>query len=139
MAVSNFKLLLLLLLLLGCLVLVQAAPIPRSTFLWSDFFRYLRGSRAIPPPPSQEANNVDSTPLSASPYGTLAPCLPELDLGPKFDSYDITTSYEQLANPWAYSPDAPFADFQKRGLEDSGAGLCPSLHGIPKLINLTSY
>lgn len=121
MTVSNFKLLFL----FGCLMLAQAAPIPRSTFLWSDFFRCLRGCKATLPSPRQEANNIDSTPFSESPYGTLPPRLPELDLGPKFDSYDITTSYEQLANPWAYSSDAPFSDFGKRGLEDPGVGLCP--------------
>lgn len=104
MTISIFKMLFLL---LATLLLAQAAPIPRSTSLWSDFFRCLslRGCRAR------------SEPFS---HSTLPPRLPELDLGPKFDSYDITTSYEQLANPWAYSEDAPFADFRKRGLKDAG-------------------
>lgn len=106
MTISTFKLLLFLL--LTTLLLAQAAPIPRSTSLWSDFFRCLslRGCRARPEPFSHST--------------LLPPRLPELDLGPKFDSYDITTSYEQLANPWAYSEDAPFADFSKRGLNDAG-------------------
>lgn len=117
MTISTFKLLLL----FGCLLLAQAAPIPRSISLWSDFFRCisLRGCKASSRP---EPDDVNHTPFSPSSYGTLAPRLPELDLGPKFDSYDITTSYEQLANPWAYSSDAPFADFRKRGLKDPGAG-----------------
>lgn len=119
MIASNFRLFFLFL--FGCLMLAQAAPIPRSAFLWSDFFRCLRGCKATLPP-KQDAGNIGSTP--PSPYGTTAPRLPELDLGPKFDSYDITSSYEQLANPWAYSPDAPFSDFQKRGLEDPAVQVC---------------
>lgn len=109
MTLSIFKMLFL----FGCLILAQAAPVPRSTSnksFWSDIFRRLRGPK------------YSSPSETAIPGIPLVPSLPELDLGPKFDSYDITTSYEQLANPWAYSSDAPFADFDKRNLENASAG-----------------